>query len=204
MEASRIANVSAALLVGFVGTPMDVPRAGRARSLAALMARLFEDTLHVGDPASVGASSPVAWSGRHVPCREDRRDGVSGVAAAIAAARGERVIVVGEGDPRVSAELLLALVAWPEATVVMPADAAGSSPLRAIYRRDDLLARARALLESADPPPSFEVFFAGLEIVQLPLARLGLTGLPASLFNDPFNDPLTDPVDPRVGSGAVG
>ena len=198
MEASRIANVSAALLVGFSGPPTDLPRAGRARSLAGLMALLFEDTLQVGDPL------PAAASGRHVPGREDRRDAVTGIAAAIAAAHGERVIVVGEGDPLVSAELLLALVAWPEAAVVMPADATGSSPLRAIYRRDDLLARARAVLEGADPPPSFETFVAGLEIVRIPLPRLGLAGLPAPLFADPIADPFNDPVDPRIGSDVVG
>jgi hypothetical protein len=208
MEASRIANVSAALLIGFDGTRMEGLRSGRARSLAALMAQLFEDTLQVGDPASVGESPPAALSGRRVPCRRDRRDVVTGVAAAIAAARGERVIVVGEGDPWGTAELLLALVAWPEVAVVMPADEAGSSPQRAIYRCDDLRARARAVLESADPPPSVEIFFAGLEVTHVPLARLGLARPPHPLFTGSFTgsftESATDAVDPRAGSGGVG
>lgn len=196
MEASRIANVSAALLVGFAGRPMADPRAGHARSLAALMARLFEDTFEVGDAAPVGDRTDSAPSGRRVPCRGDRRDVISGVAAAIEAARGERVIVVGDADPGVTAELLLALVAWPETAVVMPVDAAGSSPLRAIYRCDDLRARARAVLESADPPPSVDTFLAGLEVAQVPFARLGLAGAPIPLF--------AESADSRVGSGGAG
>ena len=181
MEASRIANVSAAVLVGFgEQTPDATPDATRdAIGLAARMAQIFEDTLWVGD------APPEALPARHVYCREDRRDFVTGVAAAIAAAHGDRVIVVGEGDGMVSAELLLSLVAWPEAAIVMPSDSAGVNPLSVIYRRADLLSRAREALASPGSFPAYESFVAGLETVLVPLARLGLAGSPSPLFADP-------------------
>jgi len=84
------------------------------------------------------------------------------------------VIVVGEGDPTVSSELLLAFVAWPESAVVMMPDAAGGDPVPAIYRRDDLLIRAREVMASAESYASFESFVAGVEVAVVPSARLGL------------------------------
>ena len=181
MEASRIASVSAAVLVGFAApTAGATPDAKRdAIGLAARMAQLFEDTLWVGD------APPEALSARHVFCSEDHRDFVTGVAAAIEAASGERVIVVGEGSAMVSAELLLSLVAWPEAAIVRPSGLTGSSPSPVIYRREDLLARARAALASPGSFMSYERFSAGLESVLVPLARLGLAGSPSPLFADP-------------------
>lgn len=143
------------------------------------MAQIFEDTLWVGD------APPAALPVRHVFCREDRRHFVTGVAAAIEAASGDRVIVVGEGDEMASAELLLSLVAWPEAAIVMPSDPAGVHSLPVIYRRDDLLARAREALARPASFASFESFLVGLETVLVPLACLGLTGSPSPLFADP-------------------
>jgi molybdopterin-guanine dinucleotide biosynthesis protein A len=56
------------------------------------------------------------------------------------------VVVVATDLPLVTPDLLLALVAWPEADAVVPSDANGRHPLCAIYRREPVLATARALL----------------------------------------------------------
>lgn len=176
MGASRISNVSAAVVA--TGT-------SRTASPAPLLVQLFEDTLWVGDVP------PGELAVRHVPCPGPRGDGVTGLAAAVVAAEGERVIVVGEGDPTASAELLLALVAWPEAAIVLPrsggsGDARGSGRVpTGIYRREDLRVRAEALLASGTPVPDFESFVAGLEVVHVPVARLGLSDAPIPLFAGP-------------------
>lgn len=171
MAASRIANVTAAVLVG-------LGQGARSSSeLADRMAALFEDTLWIGDPPPDGAP------GRFVSVASAQRDPVAGVAAAIEAARGERVIVVAEvQSARVGAELLLALVAWPERAVVMVVEAEKSIPVCAIYRREDLLERARKLLASPSSPTSLETFLSGLEVERVTLARLGLGGGPHPLF----------------------
>ena len=191
-EASRIANVSAAVLVGFSGqgTTKAQGRLGSAAvrgregatrdaiGLAARMARIFEDTLWVGD------RPPECLSARAVFCPEDRRDFVAGVAAAIEAARGDRVIVVAGGDERASAELLLSLVAWPEAAIVMLSDPEGTGPCPMICRREDLMARARNVLVRTSAISSYASFLAGLDTALVPLARLGLADAPCALFAD--------------------
>lgn len=178
MEASRIASVSAAVLVGFPASGRVDPTSARcdAIALATRMVPIFEETLWVGDPP------PAGLRVRHVACREDRRDPVAGLATAIEAARGDRVIVVGEGDPTVSAELLLAFVAWPESPIVMISDGVGGEPLPAIYRRDLLVDRARAALARVDSFATRERFLAGVEIAVVPRDRLGLGGSPSALF----------------------
>jgi hypothetical protein len=176
MGASRIANVSAAVLA--TGT-------SRTASPGPLLAQLFEDTLWVGDVL------PAALAARLVPRPGPGGAGLAGLAAAVVAAAGERVLVVGEGDPLASAELLLALVAWPEAAIVLPTvEAAGDARGRGgvpigIYRREDLLARAEAMLASGAPGSDFEAFVVGLEVVRVPLARLGLSDAPIPLFTGP-------------------
>jgi molybdopterin-guanine dinucleotide biosynthesis protein A len=69
-----------------------------------------------------------------------------GVASALAAASCERVLVVATDLPLLSADVLLALVAWPEADAVVPRTASGLQPLCALYRREPVLAVARARL----------------------------------------------------------
>lgn len=181
MESSRIANVTAAVLVGFGDAAARKPRPSRIGSLAPLLSQLFEETLWVGDGRSTGAV------GRPVLRPGNRRDGVSGIAAAIAAARGERVIVIDEGDALASAELLLALVAWPEAAIVLPlsGEAADTVCPRGIYRCDALRARAEEQLEGRAPTSDFETFVAGLEVVRVPVATLGLSDAPIPLFAGP-------------------
>lgn len=178
MAASRIANVSAAVLAS---------RGARNAAWVPSLMRLFEDVFWVGDPPpGAGPVRSVAWPGA------GRAEG-AGLAAAIAAARGERVIVVGEGDPRTGAEVLLALVAWPEAAVVRPAPGPGGDPPTGIYRRADLLARAEAVLQGAAPAPTLEAFVEGLAVERVPIDRLGLADAPLALF-------AGAPVAPRARS----
>jgi molybdopterin-guanine dinucleotide biosynthesis protein A len=56
------------------------------------------------------------------------------------------VLVVATDLPLLTADLLLALVAWPEADAVVPRTASGLHPLCALYRREPVLAVARARL----------------------------------------------------------
>lgn len=159
MAASRIANVSAAL----VGCAQPAPRADQAGdSLAALLPLLFEDVIRIAAP-----------------------DGAAARAQALLAARGERVIVVREGEGRASADLLLALVAWPERAVVevFAGDpVAGGDPIAAIYRREGLVERARALRAGAGPADELARVVPEAERLRVDLARLGLDDGPIALF----------------------
>jgi molybdopterin-guanine dinucleotide biosynthesis protein A len=58
------------------------------------------------------------------------------------------VLVVATDLPLLTADLVLALVAWPEADAVVPRSADGAHPLCALYARDPVLPLARANLAS--------------------------------------------------------
>ena len=130
---SRFATVSAAILLGGGGAP-DATR------LAARLARLFEDVMLVGGPPSAQLGA------RHVPDVDGPACALRGVVSALAAARGERVLVVAGDLPAPAPELLLALVAWPEADLVWPRTPSGLQPLCGLYRRDAALEVARRRL----------------------------------------------------------
>jgi len=63
--------------------------------------------------------------------------------SALDAVRAERVLVVATDLPFVSPDLLLALIAWPEADAVVPRGPDGAHPLCVLYRRESALAAAR-------------------------------------------------------------
>lgn len=181
MGASRIANVSAAVLVGSGQGAAPTPKQGLTRArgsaaLADLVTALFDDTLQVGDSPNDRAI------GRFVSVVGAQRDSVVSVAAAIEAARSERVIVFAEEERLVGAELLLALVAWPEHAAVWVVEGERLFPVCAIYRREDLLASARSVLANPSAPISFETFLSRLEVERVTLARLGLDSGPHPLF----------------------
>jgi molybdopterin-guanine dinucleotide biosynthesis protein A len=146
--ASRIANVSAALLLGGESTRMGRDKARleirgepAAVRLARLLAGLFDDVLLVGgDP-------PAAAPGRRVPDREGPRCALRGLASALAAAREERVLVLATDLMAMTPDLLLALVAYPVADAVVPRAGGVAQPLCALYRREPALAAARRSLE---------------------------------------------------------
>jgi molybdopterin-guanine dinucleotide biosynthesis protein A len=111
-----------------------------ATRLARLLGAFFEELLLVGgDP-------PTEAPGRRVADPEGPVCALRGLVAELEASRAPRVIVVATDLPLLTADLVLALVAWPEADAVVPLDARGIHPLCAIYRREALLPLARERL----------------------------------------------------------
>jgi molybdopterin-guanine dinucleotide biosynthesis protein A len=143
----RIATVTAALLAGGASSRLgrdksrvELDGVASSTRIARLLAGLFDEVILVGgDP-------PADTPGRRVRDVEGCRCGLRGLVSALAAAGGERVLVVATDLPLVTADLLLALVAWPEADAVVPRTADGCHPLCALYRRDSVLPVARARL----------------------------------------------------------
>jgi molybdopterin-guanine dinucleotide biosynthesis protein A len=111
-----------------------------ATRIARLLASLFEDVL------LVGGSPPPDAPGRRVPDPEGPRCALRGLVGALAAAEAPRVLVVATDFPLLGEELLLALVAWPEAPAVVPRTPDGAHPLCALYAREAVLPVARAHL----------------------------------------------------------
>jgi molybdopterin-guanine dinucleotide biosynthesis protein A len=142
-----LATVAAALLTGGASSRMGRDKARvefdgepAATRISRLLADLFEDVLIVGgDP-------PASARGRRVADSDGPQCALRGVATALAAASSERVLVVGTDLPFVTPDLLLALVARPEADAVVPRTAGGRHPLCALYRRLPVLAAARSRL----------------------------------------------------------
>jgi molybdopterin-guanine dinucleotide biosynthesis protein A len=143
----RIANVAAAVLIGGASSRMGEDKARRsfagvaaATRASRLLASLFADVLLVGGDA------PADAVGRRVADVAGPRCALRGLVAALEAARAERVLVVATDLPLLGPELLLALVAWPEADVVLPRRAGRIEPLCAIWHREHALAAARERL----------------------------------------------------------
>ncbi len=143
----RIANVSAAVLIGGASMRMGDDKAQRAFAGAPaatrasrLLASLF------GEVLLVGSAPPPDAVGRRVDDGAGERCALRGVEAALAAARAERVLVVATDLVLLTPELVLGLVAWPEADVVMPRVDGMIEPLCALWRRAPVLDRARAQL----------------------------------------------------------
>jgi molybdopterin-guanine dinucleotide biosynthesis protein A len=164
----RLANLSAALLVGGASRRMGrdkahVPVAGEAGAtrLARRLAALCDEVL------LVGGHPPPDAPGRRVPDVEGPHCALRGLVGALAAAGAERVLVVATDLPLASEALWLALAAWPEADVVAPRDAEGPQPLCAVYRREPVLARARAQLAEGSRL-ALRDLLAGLEVRVLP------------------------------------
>lgn len=147
MSADRLANVSAALLLGGASSRMgrdkarlDAGGVPLATRLARRLDALFDEVL------LVGGEPPADAPGRRVPDPDGPRCALRGLVGALAAARAPRVLVVATDLPLLAPELLLALVAWPEADVVLPRRAGRPEPLCALWRRDAVLPLARERL----------------------------------------------------------
>ena len=144
MSSGRFANVAGAVLTGGASARMGSDKAAlaiggvaSATRVARCLAQLCEDVVLVGgDP-------PPDAPGRRAPDGDGPRSALRGLVAALAATHAERVLVVATDLPFVTPDLLLALVAWPEADVVVPRTADGIHPLCALYRRESALAAAR-------------------------------------------------------------
>jgi molybdopterin-guanine dinucleotide biosynthesis protein A len=128
----QLRNVDAILVA--VTDPAD------ANPLAERLATLCTEVLLVGD----GFREDTV--GRRVTA-EDRDDPLALVAAGLRAATAERVLVVAADVPPNETLLLLALLAWPEADVVLPRTSDDRRhALCAVYRREAaLLAADRAI-----------------------------------------------------------
>jgi molybdopterin-guanine dinucleotide biosynthesis protein A len=139
--------VSGAVLTGGASTRMGSDKAllaiggvASATRVARCLARLCEDVVLVGgDP-------PADAPGRRARDGDGPRCALRGVVSALEAARAERVWIVATDLPFVTPDLLLALVAWPEADAVVPRSPDGAHPLCALYRREPALAVARRRL----------------------------------------------------------
>jgi len=121
--------------VEFDGTPA-------AERIARLLAGLVSEVL------IVGGSPPAVAGARAVADVDGPQCSLRGLASALAAASSNRVLVVATDLPFVTPDLLLALVAWPEADAVVPRDANGRHALCALYHRDAVLPLARERLAS--------------------------------------------------------
>ena len=143
----RFANVAGAVLTGGASARMGSDKAAlaiggvaSATRVARCLALLCEDVVLVGgDP-------PADAPGRRAPDGDGPRSALRGLVAALEATRAERVLVVATDLPFVTPDLLLALIAWPEADAVVPRTADGIHPLCAVYRRERTLAAARTNL----------------------------------------------------------
>ncbi|MBJ20150.1 MAG: molybdenum cofactor guanylyltransferase [bacterium] len=176
MRAGRLGNVTGALLMGGASSRMGRDKAGLEWDgepwgirAARLLEGLFEEILLVGgDPA------PDA-PGRRVADPAGPRCALRGLVAALGAASSERVLVIATDLPLLSADLLLALTAWPEYDAVVPSDAQGDHPLCAIYRRDTVLPMARDRL--ACERLSLKGLLERIDTARVTLAEFGLGDL---------------------------
>jgi molybdopterin-guanine dinucleotide biosynthesis protein A len=140
----RFGNVAGAVLTGGASERMGSDKArlaidgvASATRVARCLASICEEVVLVGgDP-------PPDAPGRRAPDADGPRCALRGLVSALEAVRAERVLVVATDLPFVTPDLLLALVAWPEADAVVPRSADGAHPLCALYRRDSTLAVAR-------------------------------------------------------------
>jgi molybdopterin-guanine dinucleotide biosynthesis protein A len=143
----RFANVAGVVLTGGASSRMGSDKAqllvggvASATRVARCLALLCEDVVLVGgDP-------PADAPGRRAPDTEGPRSALRGLVSALEAVRAERALVVATDLPFVTPDLLLALVAWPEADAVVPRTPDGAHPLCALYRREPALAAARGNL----------------------------------------------------------
>jgi molybdopterin-guanine dinucleotide biosynthesis protein A len=150
----RLGNVSAALLLGGLSRRMGRDKAHLALAgvsfatrIAELLDRLYDEVL------LVGGTPPSDAPGRPVPDMENLAASpcaLRGLVTALAESRAERVQVVATDLPLVTADLLLALMAWPESQVVLPRDRWGIHPLCAVYQREPVLAAARTRLAAGE------------------------------------------------------
>jgi len=147
----RVSNVAGAVLVGGASSRMGTDKAHCevegvpfATHIAQLLSRFFVEVLLVGgDP-------PPDAPGRRVADAEGPQSSLRGLVSALQGATTERVLVVATDMPLVSAELLLALTAWPEHDAVVPRYEGQAHPLCAIYRREPTLAVARERLAAGE------------------------------------------------------
>ncbi|MEE2677945.1 MAG: molybdenum cofactor guanylyltransferase [Myxococcota bacterium] len=147
----RIGNVAGAVLLGGASRRMGRDKAALAVAgvpgatrTARLLDNLFDEVL------LVGGAAPEDCPGQRVPDEPGPRCALRGLATALAAASAPRVFVVATDMPLLTPDLVLALVAWPEADAVVPRAGGRAHPLCAVYARDTVLPVARERLAGDD------------------------------------------------------
>jgi molybdopterin-guanine dinucleotide biosynthesis protein A len=143
-SAGRLANVSAALIIPAVESPND--RTSLEEKSSGLLDRLFEDVVVVSGRADL--SFDVA--GRVLEPESGDRTLLSDLALALAAAREEHVLVLGANLTWVTADLMLALTAFPEHECVAPRIDDTVQSLCCLYRREPALRATRKLIEGGE------------------------------------------------------
>jgi molybdopterin-guanine dinucleotide biosynthesis protein A len=147
----RLANVSAALLIGGASTRMGRDKASLTLSGVAMATRLARllDAM-VDDVLLVGGAPPEDAPGRRIADVDGPASSLRGLVSALEAARAPRLLVIATDLPFVTPALLLGLVARPPAGAVVPrrsvatqalegdgvrttAPSAGSHPLCGVY-----------------------------------------------------------------------
>jgi len=140
----RFSNVAGAVLTGGASSRMGSDKAQLAVGGVASATRVARClSLLCEDVVLVGGDPPAGAPGRRVVDGDGPRCALRGVVSALEAVRAERVLVVATDLPFVTPDLLLALIAWPEADAVVPRSPDGAHPLCALYRRESALAAAR-------------------------------------------------------------
>jgi molybdopterin-guanine dinucleotide biosynthesis protein A len=146
-----LATVSAAVLTGGESTRMgrDKARLEIAGEAAVVrIARLLASL--VGEVLVVGGEPPDTEYGRFVADVEGPQCAMRGLATALSATEADRMLIVATDLPLVTPDLLLALIAWPEADAVVPRTVDGAHPLCGLYARDAVLPVALERLAGAD------------------------------------------------------
>jgi molybdopterin-guanine dinucleotide biosynthesis protein A len=140
----RLRNVAGAVLTGGASERMGSDKARLAIGGVASATRVARCLASIcADVVLVGGDPPPDAPGRRVPDADGPRCALRGLVSALDAVRAERVLVVATDLPFVTPDLLLALIAWPEADAVVPRSADGAHPLCALYRRERVLVAAR-------------------------------------------------------------
>jgi len=130
---SRWDGVSLAVLCG--GAEDGAPSVD-----SAWLGTLFEDLLWVG----LDAEPP--FPGRRVADPPGAACPLRGLVGALEAAREERVLLLAGRHGAPLPDVVFALLAAPDADAIVPLTDGGAEPLCALYRREPVLARARARL----------------------------------------------------------
>ncbi len=183
----RLATIAGAVLAGGRSRRMGRDKSrlaldgvACATRIATLLAELFEDVLLVGgDP-------PAEAVGRRVPDAAGPACALRGLVTALESTEAERVLVVATDLPLLTPELVLGLVAMPDAEAVVPRDASGSHPLCALYQREGALAAAKERL--AAERLALRDLLGGLETSYLEgaaLAAVDPTGTALTNLNHP-------------------
>ncbi len=145
--ADRFADVTGAVLLGGASSRMGEDKARVALggvAAATRVARLLAGLC--GEVLLVGGDPPADAPGRPVPDPEGPPSALRGLVGALAAARTEKVLVLATDYMAVTGDLLLGLLAYPEADAVVPRGTEHPHPLCALYRRGPALAAAQAAL----------------------------------------------------------